>query len=232
MNRILSADELLAHWETGGRPGKVVFTNGCFDLLSRGHIAMLEAARELGDCLVVGLNDDDSVQRLKGPNRPFLSLEVRGTIIAALRAVDFVVPFSEDTPLKLIKMLKPEVLVKGGDYNENEIVGAQEVQSWGGKVEVVPLKKALVPETVFEPSSQNDDQIQRLEPADNILNDSTSEMAYSIFSAMEEEIKKTGLYIHRPYPHGIQKDNLKLLKARDQTRKASDKKQKYIRKKR
>jgi rfaE bifunctional protein nucleotidyltransferase chain/domain len=139
MNRILTAEELLALWKAEGRPRKVVFTNGCFDLLHPGHVRYLTAAWALGDCLVVGLNDDAGVSRLKGPYRPYLTLAVRAELLAALRPVDYVVPFTEDTPLKLIERLRPDVLVKGGDYEKGEIVGAREVESRGGRVVVLPL---------------------------------------------------------------------------------------------
>ncbi len=119
----------------------MVFTNGCFDLLHPGHVRYLSAARKLGDSLVVGINDDVSVRRLKGPNRPFLVLEVRAELLAALKPVDYVVPFSEDTPLELIKTLHPDVLVKGGDYRRDRIVGAREVEGWGGTVRVLPAEE-------------------------------------------------------------------------------------------
>ncbi|HDR06794.1 MAG TPA: D-glycero-beta-D-manno-heptose 1-phosphate adenylyltransferase [Candidatus Coatesbacteria bacterium] len=139
MNRVLSAEELLALWGAGGRPPKVVFTNGCFDLLHPGHVRYLAAARELGDFLVVGVNDDASARRLKGPARPFLALAVRAELLAALKPVDCVVPFAEDTPLELIEKLRPDVLVKGGDYSPDQIAGADEVAFRGGRVVVLPL---------------------------------------------------------------------------------------------
>ncbi len=117
----------------------VVFTNGVFDLLHPGHIDVLVGARRLGDVLVVGLNSDASVRRLKGPERPVRAQSDRAYVLAALAAVDAVVVFEQDTPLELIRALRPDVLVKGGDYDESTIVGAAEVRSWGGSVEVVPL---------------------------------------------------------------------------------------------
>jgi rfaE bifunctional protein nucleotidyltransferase chain/domain len=141
MNPFLTAEELSARWETAGRPETVVFTNGCFDLLHPGHVRYLTAARGLGDCLVVGINDDKSARRLKGPHRPYLALEVRAELLAALKPVDCVVPFGGDTPLGLIKRLRPDVLVKGGDYAREQIVGAREVESWGGRVVVLPLEE-------------------------------------------------------------------------------------------
>lgn len=115
--------------------GQVVFTNGCFDLLHAGHLAYLEQARGLGDFLIVGINTDESVERLKGSERPILPLEERGQLLAALRCVDLVVPFSEDTPLKLIQVLEPDVLVKGGDWKVEDIVGHDFVTERGGSVQ-------------------------------------------------------------------------------------------------
>lgn len=117
----------------------VVFTNGCFDLLHRGHIEFLKKAREEGDCLFVGVNGDESVRKLKGSRRPIQSAEDRAAIVDALGAVDEVTIFHEETPERLINKVKPQVLVKGADYGEEEIVGANEVKSWGGKVVAVPL---------------------------------------------------------------------------------------------
>lgn len=118
---------------------KIVFTNGCFDLLHLGHVRLLEKAKKLGDVLVVGLNTDSSVRRLKGKSRPILPQQDRAEILAALAAVDFVTFFSEETPDKLIRLLKPDVLVKGGDYSPATIVGAETVKQNGGRVVVVPL---------------------------------------------------------------------------------------------
>jgi len=119
--------------------GRVVFTNGVFDLLHPGHVDVLLGARRQGDTLVVGLNSDASVKRLKGPTRPVRSEFERGYVLAALAMVDAVVTFEQDTPLELIMHLRPDVLVKGGDYSEGTIVGAREVRGWGGDVVVVPL---------------------------------------------------------------------------------------------
>ncbi len=117
----------------------IVFTNGCFDLLHRGHIHVLSEARTLGDVLFVGLNSDDSVRRLKGPARPIQRLDEREIILTALRVVDFVVPFEEDTPLNLIELILPDVLVKGGDYIVDTVIGADVVMAGGGRVEIVKL---------------------------------------------------------------------------------------------
>jgi len=117
----------------------VVFTNGVFDLIHTGHVDILNAARAKGDALVVGLNSDSSVKRLKGDERPIRNEAERAYVLAALEAVDCVVLFSEDTPLELVKSLKPDVIAKGGDYSIETIVGAREVREWGGEAVVIPL---------------------------------------------------------------------------------------------
>jgi len=113
---------------------KIVFTNGVFDLLHVGHVRYLQEARSLGDALVVGVNSDASVKRLKGPTRPVQNENDRAEILAALGAVDFTVIFTEDTPARLIEKVRPDILVKGGDWKIDQIVGASFVQSYGGKV--------------------------------------------------------------------------------------------------
>jgi D-beta-D-heptose 7-phosphate kinase/D-beta-D-heptose 1-phosphate adenosyltransferase len=118
---------------------RVVFTNGCFDLLHPGHVRYLAAARALGDVLVVGLNDDDSVRRLKGPGRPVLRVAERAEVLAGLAAVDYVVAFAEDTPLAVVRALRPDVLVKGADWSAEDIVGRDDVLASGGRVERIPL---------------------------------------------------------------------------------------------
>jgi D-beta-D-heptose 7-phosphate kinase/D-beta-D-heptose 1-phosphate adenosyltransferase len=119
--------------------GRVVFTNGVFDLLHVGHIDLLTAARALGDRLIVAINSDASVRRLKGAARPVRSEAERAYVLAALEAVDAVTVFEQDTPLEIVVALRPDVLVKGGDYSLDTIVGRKEVESWGGRVQVVPL---------------------------------------------------------------------------------------------
>src|SRR5262245_24046405 len=118
---------------------KVVFTNGCYDILHPGHIELLSKARGLGDVLVVAINTDDSVRRLKGPGRPIFDEAERAELLGALEMVDFVCTFSEDTPLEAILKIRPDVLVKGADWGMDGIVGRAEVESWGGKVVAVPL---------------------------------------------------------------------------------------------
>lgn len=140
MSRVLDREAAAAFCDESRRAGRrVVFTNGCFDILHAGHVALLEAARREGDVLVVGLNSDASVRRLKGPERPLNGERDRAAVLAALRAVDAVVVFDEDTPLALIRALRPDVLVKGGDYTVDTIVGADVVAAAGGRVVVVPL---------------------------------------------------------------------------------------------
>ena len=126
-------------WRAALRAQTLVFTNGVFDLLHPGHVDILLAARREGDALLVGLNSDASVRRLKGPGRPVRSEQERAYVLAALAMVDAVVVFEQDTPLELIDLIRPDVLVKGGDYTEATIVGATEVQARGGRVVVVPL---------------------------------------------------------------------------------------------
>lgn len=140
MGRLVTLNELLHLRETWRRAGqRLVFTNGCFDILHRGHVEYLQQARTHGDILVVGLNSDESVARLKGEGRPIVPQEDRAVILAALACVDYVVYFAQDTPDELIRALAPEVLVKGADYQVNEIVGHDVVQAAGGEVVRIPL---------------------------------------------------------------------------------------------
>lgn len=136
-------------WRDAQR-GRVVFTNGVFDLIHPGHVDVLVGARRQGDALVVGLNSDASVRRLKGAERPVRSEAERSYVLAALAAVDAVVVFEQDTPLELIVHLHPDVLVKGGDYSEESMVGAREVRSWGGDVTVVPLTPGQSTTSIIE----------------------------------------------------------------------------------
>jgi D-beta-D-heptose 7-phosphate kinase/D-beta-D-heptose 1-phosphate adenosyltransferase len=117
----------------------IAFTNGCFDILHAGHIASLSDAAREADFLVVGLNSDASTMRLKGPGRPVNDQNARATVLAALLMVDAVIVFDEDTPLEVINLVRPDVLVKGGDYTLEQIVGAKEVMSWGGRVVINPI---------------------------------------------------------------------------------------------
>jgi rfaE bifunctional protein nucleotidyltransferase chain/domain len=135
---VLTLDELILQFGREKRNGKrVVFTNGCFDVLHPGHIHSLETARGLGDCLIVGLNGDESVRRLKGAGRPVIPAGERAEILASLECVDAVVVFEDLTPQKVIAALLPDVLVKGGDWPGNQIVGREEVEAAGGRIVLV-----------------------------------------------------------------------------------------------
>ncbi len=133
----LSLQRQLHIWRFQGN--RIVFTNGCFDLLHPGHIHTLATAADFGQRLVVGLNSDRSIARLKGPHRPLQQESSRALVIAALDMVDAVVLFEEDTPLELIRRLRPDVLVKGGDYQAPQVAGYQEMLQWGGVVQIVPF---------------------------------------------------------------------------------------------
>ena len=139
-----------AHAWRRARAGRVVFTNGVFDLLHPGHIDVIVAARSRGDALIVGLNSDASVRRLKGPTRPVRSEAERAYVLAALEAVDVVVLFEEDTPLELVCRLQPSVIVKGGDYSPETVVGAAEVRASGGEVIIVPLTPGQSTTSIIE----------------------------------------------------------------------------------
>jgi len=137
----LTLEELLSvlkHLREAGK--KIVFTNGCFDIIHAGHVHYLNECKKLGDILVVGINSDGSIKRLKGDKRPILPLEMRAYVLANLKPVDFVVPFEEDTPYNLIRAIKPDVLVKGGDWEVDNIVGKDVVESYGGKVLTIPFE--------------------------------------------------------------------------------------------
>lgn len=139
-SKVLSLDQALKkveEWKSEN--DTLVFTNGCFDLLHVGHIDYLSKAKDLGSRLVIGLNSSESVSRLKGPSRPINSTESRSLMLAAFEFVDLVIVFDEDTPMNLISNLKPNILVKGGDYTIDTIVGSKEVMGYGGKVEVIPF---------------------------------------------------------------------------------------------
>jgi len=138
MGRVISRAELIEvrrELKKNGR--RIVFTNGCFDLLHRGHIEYLAKAKSLGDILIVGLNADDSVRRLKGPNRPITPQEDRAAILAALAVVDYVCIFDEDTPYELIRAVVPDILVKGADWTVDDVVGKDIVDAAGGSVHTI-----------------------------------------------------------------------------------------------
>jgi D-beta-D-heptose 7-phosphate kinase/D-beta-D-heptose 1-phosphate adenosyltransferase len=153
-DKVVTRKELLirvALWKADGE--RVAFTNGCFDLLHIGHITVLEQARRFGDRLIVAINSNASVSRLKGPGRPIVGERERARVLAALAAVDAVVIFDEPTPLELILAARPDVIVKGGDYDADTIVGASEVQSWGGQVKIVPLVEGFSTTRLIENSA-------------------------------------------------------------------------------
>ena len=134
----MSAEQLLTAVEDARAHGEtIVFTNGCFDIIHAGHVGYLAEARKLGDRLIVAINDDDSVKRLKGAGRPINPADRRMAVLAGLAAVDWVVPFAEDTPEALLRLLKPDVLVKGGDYSVDQVVGGEYVRAYGGDVRVL-----------------------------------------------------------------------------------------------
>ena len=145
--KIKGREELAKIIEGLKREGKrIVFTNGCFDLLHAGHVTYLEEAREFGDVLVVGVNSDSSVRRIKGSGRPIVSLEQRMAVLAALEAVDYVVPFEEDTPYELIALLRPHTLVKGGDWRAEEVVGRELVE----EVRIIPYLEGVSTSGIIE----------------------------------------------------------------------------------
>lgn len=146
--KILTRGEAV-QWREHQR-GRVVFTNGVFDLLHSGHIDVLTAARGRGDVLVVGVNSDSSVRRLKGLDRPVRGEGERSYVVAALEAVDIVVVFDEDTPLELVRSLTPDVIVKGGDYSVESVVGAREVMARGGEVVIIPLTEGQSTTAIVE----------------------------------------------------------------------------------
>ena len=150
-SKIYSLDTLTTQVEQWKEKGnKIVFTNGCFDIIHRGHIEVLARTADLGDKLVVGLNSDQSIQELKGEDRPIIDGQSRAILLAALSFVDAIVLFSEDTPLKLISALLPDVLVKGGDYEIETIVGHEIVQKNGGKVKLVPFLDGFSSTTIID----------------------------------------------------------------------------------
>ena len=128
----------------------IVFTNGCFDLLHQGHLDLLSKASTYGDILIVGLNSDSSVRKIKGENRPFENEKVRSDNLLKLKHVNYVIIFNSETPRDLIKTIMPNVLVKGGDYNDTTIVGAKEVISNGGKVEIIPLTEGYSTSSIIK----------------------------------------------------------------------------------
>jgi len=156
-NKIMSMENAkiqIKKWQNNDE--KVIFTNGCFDVLHAGHIKYLFKAKSLGDHLVIGLNTDSSVRILKGKNRPLQDEQDRALILAALEAVDLVILFDEDTPLEIITFLKPDILVKGSDYTIDNIVGAKEIVQWGGKVETIEFVNGKSTSLIIEKMGKNE----------------------------------------------------------------------------
>ena len=129
---------------------KIVFTNGCFDIIHRGHVEYLNKAKKLGDILIVGINSDKSIKKIKGNKRPIIPLYSRAYVLDNLKAVDFVVPFDEETPIELIKIIKPDVHVKGGDYKEEDLPEAEIVKSYGGEIKIIPLVEGFSTTKIIE----------------------------------------------------------------------------------
>jgi D-beta-D-heptose 7-phosphate kinase/D-beta-D-heptose 1-phosphate adenosyltransferase len=151
MGKILSQGELKKEIEKLKGVGKrIVFTNGCFDILHTGHTRYLREARKLGDVLVLGLNSDASIRSIKGEKRPIVPEAERADVMASLESVDYLTIFNEPTPLELIELLKPDVLVKGGDWAEKDIVGGDAVRKWGGTVAVIPEIKGASTTNIIE----------------------------------------------------------------------------------
>jgi len=142
MGEMKDREELKHILKEERRKGKtIVFTNGCFDILHPGHLYLLQEAKNRGDILVVGINSDASLKRLKGEERPIFPQEERAEILASLEMVDYATVFEEDNPYNIINELKPRVLVKGGDWKKEEVIGRDLVESWGGEVVIIPYKK-------------------------------------------------------------------------------------------
>lgn len=150
-DKLRSLEEIISITAQARQKGKaVVFTNGCFDLLHRGHVHLLRQAKAAGDLLIVALNSDRSVKTLKGPARPILPEADRAELIGAMEMVDYIVIFDEPDPYKLIAAIQPTVLVKGGDWSETEIIGADLVRQWGGRVDVIPYLKGFSTSEMIE----------------------------------------------------------------------------------
>jgi len=164
-SKALTLEEAILRFGREKRNGRVVFTNGCFDLLHPGHIRGFELARQMGDSLIVGLNSDASVQQLKGPTRPVIPEEERAEILCALESVDAVLVFDELTPREVIARLLPDVLVKGGDWPGDQIVGREEVEAAGGRVASIPYVPGYSTTTILQKIRGGSGQ--KLQPARN-----------------------------------------------------------------
>jgi len=187
----------------------IVFTNGCFDIIHPGHIDLLERARELGTKLIVGINSDASVRRIKGSQRPYFSQDERASILEASRFVDEVRIFDESTPENLIGQIKPDVLVKGGDWKINEIVGADFVQSYGGKVFSIPLKPGYSSTTIAEKIRKSFDYPKNTVKDDEVVQDLTQKSLTAHIAVIEkllygeiENIKRCAELIFQTFENG------------------------------
>ncbi|UXM85381.1 D-glycero-beta-D-manno-heptose 1-phosphate adenylyltransferase [Methanococcus aeolicus] len=129
---------------------EIVFTNGCFDIVHKGHVEYLNHAKRFGDVLIVGINSDESIKKIKGDKRPIIPLESRVYILDNLKSIDFVVPFDEETPINLIKIIKPDIHVKGGDYNEEDLPESKIIKEYGGKVKIIPLIEGFSTTNIIE----------------------------------------------------------------------------------
>jgi len=151
MKKILTWGELKKETDRlRGKGKKIAFTNGCFDILHVGHVQYLREARKTGDLLILGLNSDASVRAIKGEKRPLVPQGERAEVVASLMSVDYVTVFDETTPLKLIEYLRPDILVKGGNWKEEAVVGRDAVRSWGGKVVIVPMTEGASTTNIME----------------------------------------------------------------------------------
>ena len=151
MKNILSWEELKKEVELRRLDGsKIVFTNGCFDIIHAGHVHYLHKAKNAGDVLIVAVNSDSSVRKIKGEKRPIVPQKERAAVVASLKSVDYVTIFEETTPIKLIEYLRPDILVKGSDWHEDKIVGRDSILSWGGKVALIPLLEGASTTKIIE----------------------------------------------------------------------------------
>lgn len=146
-NRKLLKDIIL---ELKNQEYRLVFTNGCFDIIHKGHVKYLNDAKKFGDILIVGINSDESIKKIKGDKRPIIPLESRAEVLDSLKSVDFVVPFEEETPVELIKIIKPHTHVKGGDYREEDLPETEIIKNYGGEVKIIPLVEGFSTTNVIE----------------------------------------------------------------------------------
>jgi rfaE bifunctional protein nucleotidyltransferase chain/domain len=147
---IQNLKEFLLKFQSIRKGKKVVFTNGCFDIIHAGHVHYLQECKKLGDILIVGINSDESIKKIKGDKRPIVPLEMRGFVLSQIQGVDYVIPFEEETPINLIKVIRPDILVKGGDWPVEKIVGKDFVEEYGGKVLTIPFRYKISTTQIIE----------------------------------------------------------------------------------